>query len=96
MHIYVQGNTARHKKSIHAICSDIDAQLEIIVLNEIIKRMVKHHSYHLCVESKFGTNEPIYKTETDLAESIQNRPWEATKGKMMTERDRTDWRVWSW
>jgi len=34
------------------------------VLNEIIKRMAKRHSYHLRV-LKYGTNEHTYKTDAD-------------------------------
>ena len=42
-------------------------QLKIIILSEVSqKEEDKHHMISLYVELKYGTNEPIYKTETDL------------------------------
>ena len=41
-------------------------QLEILILSEISqKEKEKYHKKRLYVESKYGTNEPIYRTETD-------------------------------
>ena len=40
-------------------------QLEILILREVSqKEKDKYHMNHLFVESKYGTDEPIYKTET--------------------------------
>ena len=41
-------------------------QLEIITLSCKIKRKTNRTQYHLYVLFKYGTNEPVYKTETDL------------------------------
>lgn len=48
-----------------AICSD-KHELEITMLSRgSQKEEDKHQGYHLYVESKYSTIEPIYKTETD-------------------------------
>ena len=41
-------------------------QLEIITLSYEIKRKTNGTQYHLPVVFKYGANEPVYKTETDL------------------------------
>ena len=41
-------------------------QLEIITLSYKIKRKTNSTQYHLYVVFKYGRNEPVYKTETEL------------------------------
>ena len=41
-------------------------QLEIILLSEVSqKKKDKYHWYHLSMNLKYDTNEPVHKTETD-------------------------------
>ena len=40
--------------------------LEIILLSEVSqKKKDKYHWYHLSMNLKYDTNEPVHKTETD-------------------------------
>ena len=40
-------------------------QLEILIQSEVRKRKTDTIWYHLDVEFKYGTDKPIYRTETD-------------------------------
>ena len=44
--------------------------LEMIILNEVSQKKTNSIRYHYMWNLKYGTNEPIYETETDL----ENRP----------------------
>ena len=41
-------------------------QLEVIILSEVVRKKDKYHATALFMwDLKYGTNESIYKTETD-------------------------------
>ena len=65
VHVY-SGILLSHKKNKIMPFTATWMQLEMITLVEISQKKTNTLLYHLYVESKYGTNEPVYKTETDL------------------------------
>ena len=60
-------------------------ELEMIILTKISQRQIFHDIIYMC-NLKSSTNEPIYKTETDLKTQKMNL-W-LTKQKELRERDK--------
>ena len=61
VHVY-NGMLLSHKKNEIMPFTATWMQLEILILNEVSQ---KEDKYHMISDLKYGTNELMYKTETD-------------------------------
>ena len=70
---YIQWNISQPLKGKNnAICSNMDATIDSYT-KWSKKEKYKYHMILFCVEFKYGTNDPIDKTETDHRHGQQ--PW---------------------